>query len=211
MDCLAGLERGYFYPSPAALVGKHADCLFCIARCLDGMMPVGKAMILNGPKSGNIIDIICAIDESSCQYEEDDVGGISLGMREHSLILPMYKLMPTSFLPNLSLRDCFIIDELAVWFCNASIHGVGFHWDENKIHMLTSIIWDKRIPISANEMSKVLSAHGLPGFRQIEFEKLFDFGLRAIRHASGRPAIKKKQKPNEAVNMIFQVWRDFSS
>jgi hypothetical protein len=141
------------------------------------------------------------------QYKwNDDPSPTMRLMREHSLTLPLEVLTVPFWLPHLSLRNCFIIDELTMWFCSESAAGEGFHWDDHRLIEIVRTCWRKRLPITSSELSKVLLAHGMPEQYQESVERLFEFGMSTLIASEGRPPLKKLRAEQTATQRLYETW-----
>lgn len=171
--CLAILGRGNFAETKASTHGKQAGCLFCTARGSETLQTGERAAILNGHDAGTVLDwtrrYVCSTDL---------VGRLPLAP-------------PADWLPPLPFTQAFIVDELAIWFCNRGLATVNYHWSEYDLVEIVRVLWEKRIPIESDEMIAVLQAHGLPSQWQAEAEKFLEFGRETLVAARGRPAIRK--------------------
>jgi hypothetical protein len=209
LDSLAILERGHFFPSPAAQKGVESDCPFCIARHIDHYRRGDQAIVMQGRHAGRLliygssqsdgkIDQFCWHDEPKNQMRFN---------RDIQLTLPIEVVTVPFWLPKLSLRNCFIIDELATWFCNMSAAGDRFHWNSDLIIEVVRTCWRKRLPIDAIELTRVLLAHGMPEVYQEKFEVLFNFAMKTLIHSEGRSPLKKLRLELNADQLLYQLWK----
>ncbi|HMG48252.1 MAG TPA: hypothetical protein VK614_12420 [Allosphingosinicella sp.] len=109
--------------------------------------------------------------------------------RDLFAVLPLAPI--PDWCPPFNIRRSFILDELAVWFCNRGLSSGTFHWKRDDIAEIVRVCWQKRLAISPSELSAILMAHGMPAERQAEIEDYFEFGVTALVSASGRKAVKK--------------------
>lgn len=209
MESLAILERGYLYPSPGSVNGVKSDCPFCIARHLDDYRIGDSAVMLHMLDAGRLLRYSASADaEKVDEFEWLDEPGSRLRlMREHWLTLPLEVLTVPFWLPGLSLRHCFIIDETAVWLCSESSAGIGFHWDDERMIELARTCWRKRLPIESSEMAKVLLAHGMPGEYQSKAEHLFGFAMATLVASEGRKPMKKLREEQSASSLLYEIWK----
>jgi hypothetical protein len=208
LDSLAILERGYLYPTPASGNGVQSECPFCIARHIDRYRTGDKAVMVQGANAGRLLIYGSSEDSDEVNqfyWLDEPKIGIRL-MREHWLTLPIEVVTVPFWLPRLSLRYCFVIDELAVWFCNESFAGERFHWNSNLTIEVARTCWRKRLPIDPTELSKVLLAHGMPELYQEKFEQLFDFGTKTLIQSEGRKALKKLRLEPPADQSLYELW-----
>lgn len=208
MDSLAILERGYLFPSPVSAKGVNSECPFCIARHISDYRQGDLGLMLHMHDAGRLLRYKSSGPGSAVDRFEwiDDPGSSLRLMREHWLTLPLEVLTVPFWLPGLSLRNCFIIDELAVWFCNESAAGDGFHWDDERLIEVVRTCWQKRLPLKPDELSKVLLAHGMPEQYQDRAEHLFGYGIAALVASGGRPALKKLRFELPAAKHLYETW-----
>ena len=209
MDSLAIFERGYLFPSPASAAGVESECPFCIARHITNYRSGDRAVMLMGSDSGRLLTYRAQSEGMVVElFEWDDEAGSRLRlMREHWLTLPLEIITVPFWLPNLSLRNCFILDELAVWFRTKCAAGKGFHWQDDWVVEIVRTIWRRRLPVTATELSRVFIAHGLPSMFQSRFEELFDFGMSTLIAAEGRKPLKKFRDELSAGQQLYEIWR----
>lgn len=209
MDSLAILERGYLYPSPASTRGLKSDCPFCVARHIAAYRQNDIAIMLHMQDAGRLLRYTCSEKDGDVdQFEWFDEPGTSLRlMREHWLTLPLEMLTVPFWLPDLSLRNCFVIDELAVWFCCESAAGDGFHWQDDRLIEVVRTCWRKRLPIRSTELSKVLLAHGMPEQYQERVEHLFEYGTETLIASEGRRPLKKLRLEVTATKHLYETWK----
>lgn len=209
MDSLAILERGYLYPSPGSINGVKSECPFCIARHLTDYREGDKAVMLHQLNAGRLLRYKkVAGSEKVDAFEWLDEPGSSLRlMREHWLTLPLKALTVPFWLPELSLRNSFIIDELAVWLCSESAAGIGFHWEDERMIEVARTCWRKRLPVEPSEVSRVLLAHGMPGQYQERSEFLFRFAMGTLVASEGRRPMKKLRQEVSATQLLYEIWK----
>jgi hypothetical protein len=210
MDSLAILERGYLYPSPASIQGVKADCPYCAARLITDYRTGDLAIMMQTQHAGRLLKYSNSSEDGGVDSFEwlDEPGKTMRLMREHWLTLPTEAVTIPFWLPALDLRYCFIIDELATWFCNEGNAGERFHWDDNSIIEVIRTCWEKRIPICAVELSKVLLAHGLPEIYQKRVEELFEFGMTTLVASKGRKPLKKLRTATNAGQQLYDIWNN---
>lgn len=165
--------------------------------------------MLNGQDAGRLLrygDAYPATGETLFSWIDEPEVEIRL-IREINLTIPLAMLEMPLFLPSLSLRNCFILEELCNWFCSSSMVGGGFHWQDDRVIELARTCWEKRLPITAAELSKMLIAHGMPNFRQERFEDRFSFAISTLIAAKRRPAIKKLRQEETATECLYNLWK----
>jgi hypothetical protein len=209
MESLAIFERGYLYPSPGSIAGVNSDCPYCIARHISDYRINDLAVMLQASSAGRLLRYKSSnADGVVDQFEwlDDPTANMRL-MREHWLTLPIEALTVPFWLPKLSLRNCFVIDEVAVWFCSESAAGTGFHWDDDRLIEIARTLWHRRLPILPTELSKVLLAHGMPEQYQATAEHLFQFAVSTLVATHRRPALKKLRSELPAEQFLYETWK----
>jgi hypothetical protein len=201
VDCLAAIERGDFGFSRAADAGASVRCPFCCARGAPVPAPGKQIIFLHGRRAG-VLATVSAIP-NTIDPEGFFVSryGASEGKLERaSLDKDLFATLPLDPIPNwcppFDLRRAFIIDEVAVWFCNRGLVGRQFHWRQSDILTAVRVCWQKKLAVRSSELSAVMMAHGMPGVRQVEFERDFDFASAALVDAVGRKPIEKWRQPH---------------
>lgn len=132
-ECLAVIERGDLGSSLAATVGAAAACPFCLSRGASIPTSGAQILFLHGHRAGVLARV------SECPNTVDHRGFLIEGedsprdtLSRVALERDLFALLPLSplpdWLPPLDLRDAFVIDELAVWFCNRGLSSGRFHW-----------------------------------------------------------------------------------
>ena len=208
MESLAILERGYLYPSPASIAGVESECPYCIARHIDHYRVNDSAVMLQARDAGRLLRYKSSIDGGPVdQFEWLDEPNARLRlMREHCLTLPLEVLTVPLWLPGLSLRNCFVVDEIVVWFCSEGAAGRGFLWEDDRLIEIARTLWQRRLPIQPPELAKVLLAHGMPDRYQAKAQHLFQFAISTLVASHGRPALKKLRAEQPASQFLFDTW-----
>ena len=208
MDSLAILERGHFFPTPSANIGSNNECPFCVARQRPEVRVGQKGIILSSYSAGMWVEFASTTQKqvvdsyiefgsrNHCRYDKD-----------HVLILPYDSIVSTNFLPHLSIRNCFILDELSVWMCNRSLFGLEFCWDDEGIIEFARTCWEKRLPVTKLEVIRILLAHGLPTQFGERAGDRFSFAIQTLVASHRRPALKKFQKEVSADDELLNFRR----
>jgi len=113
---------------------------------------------------------------------------------ERDLVTPVGSeaLLP-GWLPPLALRDAAELDEVTVWFCDRCSISGQFVWDRTFYYEVIKSCWQRRFPLTPDEVCSVLSAHGLPSEYAVEAHKAFLEGTGLLVYTHGRKPIKKKR------------------
>ena len=210
MDSLAIAERGYLFPTPGSIAGVNSECPFCIARHIDQYRPGDIGVMMQMSDAGRLLRYCPTnptIGEEVFEWLSEPGKPMRL-MREHWLTLPIEVLTVPFWLPALSLRNCFILDELAVWFRTESSAGGGFHWQDGRIIELARVCWEKKLPVTSEEVGKLLLAHGMPELYQSQAEHLFDFAQRTLIAARGRKPVLKFRQEASAAETLYRIHRE---
>lgn len=179
----------------AAQIAADNGCPFCIARVSTFPKDGQQALIVNGVNSGRVVRLVGAgsffgwrgrVDVLANEPREEIVG------YEHDFLAAI-PFMPVDWLSHLSIRDSFIVDQLAVEFCERGLSAGNFVWNTERAVKFASEIWAQRIPITIEEAVSCVAAHGLPSLFHDRFAELYKVSLMALKAACGRSAIKKRR------------------
>ena len=195
--CEAILERCAAGPNRASELGAANGCIYCSARQSDAIKDGDKIVVLNGYNAGERY-FIETLPQSGMQVggsldRQDDSQSSRLIGVGNALYGKIPLNDPPPWAPPLSLRDTFIIDELAVWMCGDALQTGEFLWAEPDVDECIRTIWEKRIPITSAELVAVLAAHGLPTLYHERLAARYADGIRLLCWTKRRPALKNKR------------------
>lgn len=187
--------------SPAALSGRKSACPFCTARFGVNLKLGARIVILNDFRAGMTGTVSAVnLDErfpgtaflmvaDGDMPETEQIVNI-----EHDLValLDSSASLP-AWLPPLSLRDAADLDDVAVWFCDRCSASGQFVWDRIAYYEVIRACWQRRFPLTPDEVCAVLYAHGLPAELGAEAQRAFLEGIGLLVYAHGRRPIKKKR------------------
>lgn len=191
-ECLASIELGDFESSPASIRGVLAGCPYCEARGADWPAEGSQFVTLNGMNAGRL----SKVGNTPCNRNTTLVAALPL------------RSLP-NWLAPFNIRTSFILDELAVWFCNHGLVGAQFCWDRSSILTVAAVCWSKRIAVSGLEVGRLLLAHGMPSEFLEKLSADFEFAVAAMRHAAGRSPIKKNRDPEAFLHDWSEVMRQW--
>jgi len=100
---------------------------------------------------------------------------------------------PPRWLPGVSLRDAFVLDELATWFANRGLLTGEYVWKPDDIVEVARVVWQKRLPITPSEIVSAFAAHGVPNKFHLDLGDKYQFGMRLLIASHGRLPIKKRR------------------
>jgi hypothetical protein len=116
-----------------------------------------EVVILNGDETGSILTIELSADKS--QFLGRWIFPPADNPRSRRFLNLPFELLgkspipwPPFWFPPLSMRETFIIDELATWFCNRGLATGNFVWNERDLDEVVRVLWEKRLPVEADEM-----------------------------------------------------------
>lgn len=207
-DSTAILERTSARMTLASGIGESNGCFFCAAR--NSSIPgLGSVVAkLNGYDSGQLFRIR---DDGETAQVLGDGGGNSVRRIPASAceLFGAPPLIPEPWFPPLSLRDSFIIDELAVWFIDRGLMTTTFHWKIDDCIEVARTLWTKRVPLEPPELSQIFCAHGLPVEHQRELEHHFNYATKVLLTQHPRKIIRKKRLAGfENMNSDPALWAD---
>jgi hypothetical protein len=211
-ECLAVIDRGDFSASKASKAGSSANCLFCLAR--GSKLPAAgkQVLFLQGSRAGIVAEVSDELNTADWDgFLVREPNARPRALSRVSLDRDLFSILPIGPVPDwcppFDIGISFVVDELAVWFCNESFAGEKFHWQPERMHLLIQVCWQRRIAIKGTELSAVMMAHGMPSEHQQTFEVLFDFGFATLICAAGRKPIKKLRQGNAMKDQIADAMR----
>ena len=201
--------------SLAVQIGRKSACPFCTARL--GVKPKlgARIIILNDFRAGmtgtvSVADLDQRFPRTAFLMvaDGDTPGTEQIVDTERDLVAPLGS--PESlaaWLPPLALRDSAELDDVAVWFCDHCSTSGQFVWDRTAYYEVIRACWQRRFPLTPDEVSSVLCAHGLPVELAPEAQRAFLEGVGLLVYTHGWRPIKKKrvaplrglQTPNRAL------------
>jgi len=187
--------------SEAVLSGRKSGCPFCTARL--GVKPdLGdRIIVLNDFRAGmtgtvSTVDLDHRFPKTAFLIvaDGDEPGVEQIVNTERDLVAPLGSRAPLpAWLPPLALRDAAELDEVAVWFCGRCSASGQFVWDRTSYCEVIRACWQKRFPLTPDEVCSVLCAHGLPSEFAAEAQRAFLEGTELLVYTHGRRPIKKKR------------------
>jgi hypothetical protein len=208
-DCLAALERFSPGETEASKIGVSSGCVFCSGRRQDAPAIGDQLLLLHGARAGTLVKVTEAPSQDG-RFQFEEWGDINqrpqTGLRSDLFVkLPIEQL--GRWLPPFGMRDAFVIDELAVWFCDGSFIGRTFHWNAEKIITVAEVCMNKRLAIEPVEMCKVMLAHGLPYDRQDEFIDKLGLLFAAFDGRNPRKRVKSRRNEEAIWNAVANAMR----
>ena len=188
---------------PGQIEGFLAECPFCTAR-QKGSPQVGvRFRIISGPRGGQTGVVVQEPERYSLRSSEivahmdNEPDRHTRRMLIDQELVQELPIAPVPvWAPFLSLSDAAILDAAVCHFCSASSRASRWRVNWPAFFDLMRIVWQHRLPITALELSDVLSAHGAPLSSQKRLSDFFEKGLALLVHAAGREAIKSKRTKN---------------
>jgi hypothetical protein len=186
--------------SAAILSGRKSNCPFCIARLAGKPVAGARIMILNGFRAG----MTGTVSDEDMDHrlpttaflmvaDGDKPGVKQIVNMERDLVGPLEPRPLPDWLPPLALPDAAELDEVAVWFCDRCLASQPIVWNRASYYEVIRFCWQKRFPLTPNEVCSVLLAHGLPTEFASETQRAFIEGIELLVYTHGRRAIKKKR------------------
>jgi hypothetical protein len=185
----------------AVLTGEKSGCPFCAARLSVKPDLGARIIVLNDFLAGMTGTVSNAsldhrFPETAFLVAADgDRPGTELVLNtKRNLVAPLGSQEPLpGWLPPLCLRDAAELDEVAVWFCDRCLMSGQFVWDRTSYYEVIRACWQKRFPLTPEEVCSVLCAHGLPPEFADEAQRAFLEGIGLLVYTHGRRPIKKKR------------------
>ncbi len=193
--------KGNFRETVASKAGKKSNCPFCLGRGAAVPAPGLQLFVVNGSEAGEIywVDELKNTTDPSGWYSREQHSAPQRFTRQ-SLEWTLFRLFPLTAVPQwwppFGLRQSFVLDEAAVWFCNQCIVGGQFVVHTEAMAEICAIIWHERIDIRPKELSLLFVAHGMLSANQERLEQDFLLGITALQQASGKRPVKKWRSPD---------------
>lgn len=182
-------------------LGRRAGCTFCAAR-LERRASLGqRIIILNGFRAGMIGTVSC-VDLDS-RYREgtflvkadgDQTNSQQIVNPEFDLFAPHASVEPIAkWLPPLSMREAAELDEVVVTVCSRFAELGYDQWHRSILYKLIGHCWRERLPLSDDDIWKILAAHGMPNEFEMDARRSYIEGTELLIFTHGRKSIKKKR------------------
>ena len=192
-DSTAILERATVRNTFSTKIGRLNGCFYCAARDHFPDEPGAVVAKLNGYDCGQRF-IVCDDQKTARPFSsERKPTHLRRYPASDDELFGSLPLIPRPWMPPLSLRDAFVVDELANWFINRGLSTNSFHWKGEDCVEIARSLWEKRIPIYPSDLSAVFCAHGLPSQHQQELEKLFEISTKTLLSQKPKKLIQKKR------------------
>jgi len=131
---------------------------------------------------------------------DGDLPDVQRRILPSEIIEPFPFAVPPEWAPPLSLQAASELDSVIVTFCEAGAEGDQWIMKWPFYYEVIRFIWHRRLPIEANELWRVLCAHGAPDRFETELSDFFVKGRELLIHAFGKKPVKKKRvKPLSVV------------
>jgi len=124
---------------------------------------------------------------------DGDPPEVQMRILPRDIVEPFPFSEPPEWAAPISLADASDLDTIVVDFCNAGRSRNGWNIHCEVFYRVISSIWRMRIPITPNELWRVLHAHGVPDTFEIEIIDFFSKGRDLLVCTHGRKPIKKKR------------------
>lgn len=188
-------------------LGFRAGCPFCAAR-LEKRPSLGqRIIILNGSRAGMLGTVSC-IDLDSrfrvgtflVKADGDQANAEQIVNPELDLFAPYASVeFVAKWLPPLSMCEAAAFDEIVVYVCSRFAELGYDKWHRVTFYRLIEYCWQKRLPLSDNEIWGILAAHGMPNKFEKDARRSYIEGTELLIYTHGRKPIKKKRIPNGAM------------
>jgi len=131
---------------------------------------------------------------------DGDPPNVQMRILPREIVEPFPFSAPAEWAPPISLPAACELDSVVVGFCEAGLENDRWAINWPFYNEVIRFIWYRRLPIDANELWSVLSAHGVPDRFKTELLDFFVKGRHLLVQACGRKPVKKKRvKPLSTV------------
>jgi hypothetical protein len=179
--------------------GKLSGCPICLSRC--GKLPnPGDEIILMSFMAG-ATGIVSRVDPGfpfnpgtfliRLPTDRENVEMIIDPTRDLYANLPLPAIPPWA--PPLSLRDAGELDGAIISFCHRCTAKRKWLWVQEAFFGLIGFVWERRFPLTPEELWGVLRAHGVPDRERGRCQRLFKEGLELLTVVRGRKPVKGKR------------------
>ena len=182
------------------IIGRESRCPFCSAKSASKPNVGDRVKILNGCRAG-IIGTVTKTELDSrftpttflikANIDNPNWEQIVDPSRDLIQILPEPPI--PDWAPPLSLREAEALDHAIVKFCEKCTGIKGWEWNQQAFYEIIRHSWQKRLPITEEELWKVLLAHGIPRNERKRVKRLFKEGREVLIYTMGRKPIKKNR------------------
>jgi hypothetical protein len=185
---------------PGQIEGFLAGCPFCTARRKTSPDIGVRFRIISGPRAGETGVVIQKPERYSLRpteivaHMDNHLAGHDRRLLlDHELIQELPASPTPEWAPFLSFQDAAIVDDAIADFCTASY--LASQWSTNWPVFFEIIrrIWEHRLPITAAELTDLLSAHGVRKSWQKGLSDFFEKGLELLVYVNGRKPIRNKR------------------
>ena len=109
------------------------------------------------------------------------------------------------WLPPLSMREAAALDEIVVSVCSRFAEPRYDKWHCSIFYKLISYCWQERLPLSGDDIWKILAAHGMSNEFEMDARRSYVEGTELLIFTHGRKSIKTKRisplsSPCQAIN-----------
>jgi len=180
-------------------VKTEGDCPYCLAIAHPWPAVDTTLVLLSGydaGRSGTVVDDVwgtCPRDRFLVQMSDDPAGTLRMVLPSRGLYLDARRLIVPDWMPPLSIRDnadlhTHLIDSLPTLISARNVNAF-----RSSFQSLILQCWHSRMPVSGEEIWSFVKAHQLgPRFRKRAISD-FEFGMRLLTQAAGRPPIKRRR------------------
>lgn len=192
------MDAEFDKPLPGRPHGSLRGCPFCQSLPASALEPGWRFRFLTGPHAGRSGTVLSPLpppypqDEGRAQMDEDPPH-----WQQRLLSFYLAERLPApdipAWAPPIELREAAELDEVIVRFCEASFSTGEWATSRPWFHEVIRHVWRKRLPLSAAELWKVLSAHGVPARFEKPLMEFFENGRDLLVHVVRRKPIKKKR------------------
>ena len=145
--CLAILERTINVISRAAIFGAAHGCFYCEARTASQLQAGECVAILNGHNAGATYRVasrsgIKELLGNPLDPPPEIPGEQRILGQPHELHGKLPLSIPPEWFPRLSMRDTFVVDELAIWFTDQGLSTGNFVWSDKAMDEVVRVVWE---------------------------------------------------------------------
>ena len=126
-------------------------------------------------------------------HMEGDPPETTMRILPREIIEPLPASEPPDWAPPISLADASELDMLIVSFCEHGNSADGWFINWEIFYRLISSVWRLRLPITGDELWRVLRAHGVSEQFEADLTGFFTKGRDLLVYTVGHRPVKKKR------------------
>jgi hypothetical protein len=181
---------------PGLTSGADHGCPFCLGKLTKYNLRIGdRFRLLTGFDAGST-GVVIREPTPHAEWTarmDDEPPNWHRRILSDQVVQPLPAPKPPDWAPPLDLRTAGSLDELIVTFCEIRAAKHSFAVSRPRFFAILYFVWKNRLPLEADELWRVMSAHGVPGKFRREICGCFSGGLELLIYCAGRKPVKSRR------------------